>query len=58
MKDYVLFSVISMLYCHLKKVYTDPAQSGWSNELHELVVAHVTQKALQTALPFTREKNR
>lgn len=37
----------------VEKVRTDPAKSSWSNKLHELVVAHVTQKALQTAFPLT-----
>jgi len=49
-QDDPLFRLMSM------SVRTDPPQSSWSNELHELVVAHVTQKALQTTLPFTWEK--
>ena len=36
-----------------EKLRTNPSESGRSNELHELVVAHVTQKALQAALAFT-----
>lgn len=39
-----------------RKVNTDAPQSCWSNKLHELVVAHVTQEALQTALAFTSKQ--
>lgn len=43
--DFTLFDLRTYLH-------TNPAQSSGSDELHELVVAHVTQKALQTALPW------
>lgn len=40
------------------KVLTNPSQSSWSNKLHQLVVAHVTQKALQATLTFTCKQRR
>lgn len=49
-------SAFVWLTCHLegwgKMVHTNSTQSSWSNQLHELVVAHITQKTLQTALPY------
>lgn len=41
-----------MLYEQHVTQLTDPSESSWSDELHELVVAHVPQKVLQTALPW------
>lgn len=48
-------SALQLFHMLSKKVRTNPPESSRSNELHELVVAHVTQKALQAALPFTQK---
>lgn len=31
---------------------TDPSEPGWSDQLHQLVVAHVAQEVLQTAFAW------
>lgn len=36
----------------IKSWNTDPSESSWSDQLHQLVVAHVAQKVLQTAFAW------
>lgn len=35
-----------------KSCNTDPSESSWPDQLHQLVVAHVAQKVLQTAFAW------